>query len=146
MTYATKQDLIDRFGETELKQLTDRVSKPPVAIDDVVVERSLGDAAALIDGYLAKVYQLPVASTPPVLVKNAADIARYYLHGKAADKESAVTRAYNEAVAWLRDVSKGVVRLDLGDGAGTEPSPAGGGAIRANPSNRVFRRDTLRGL
>lgn len=146
MTYATKQDLIDRFGELELKQLTDRVNRPPTTIDVVVVDRALGDAAALIDGYLAKVYELPVVSTPPVLVKNAADIARYYLHGKAAEKDSPVTRAYNEAVAWLRDVSKGVVRLDLGDGSGTEPAAAGGGAIRANPSSRVFRRDTLRGL
>jgi phage gp36-like protein len=81
---------------------------------------------------------------PEILVKTAADIARYYLHGKAADKDSPVTAAYNQAVAWLKDVSKGLIRLD--DGTGAEPEPAGGGSVQANPSTRVFRRDTLKGL
>lgn len=141
MPYATQQDLVDRFGEEELIQLTDRTNIPVSAIDPVVVERAIEDASALIDGYLQKVLALPLAVVPPVLVKSAADIARYYLHGKSADKESAVTRAYNEAVSFMRDVSKGVVQLSAG---GETPAPAGGGSVKASAPGRVFTRDSLR--
>ena len=143
MTYATQQDLVDRFGQTELIQLTDRVNIPVSTIDPVVVGRALDDASALIDSYLTKVVKLPLAVVPDVLVKTAADIARYYLHGKTADKDSPVTRAYSEAVAWLRDVSRGLVELSAG---GEAPAPAGGGSVKAVAPNRVFTRDSLRHL
>ncbi|MCR5855992.1 gp436 family protein [Mesorhizobium sp. J428] len=143
MTYAVKQDLIDRFGEKELRELTDRVNRPPTTIDDVVVGRALADADGLIDGYVGKRYALPLAEVPPMLTKTAADLARYFLHGKAADKDSPVTAAYNQAVAWLRDVSKGLV--ELGNGA-IEPQAAGGGSVKTSRPNRVFTRDTMGGF
>ncbi|MBZ9678898.1 gp436 family protein [Mesorhizobium sp. ES1-1] len=144
MPYAVKQDLVDRFGVRELTQLTDRTNVPPSVVDDAVVGRAVADATALIDGYIGKMYSLPLATVPDILVKIAADIARYFLHGKAADKDSPVTAAYNQGVAWLKDVSKGLVALD--DGTGATPEPAGGGSVQANPSTRVFRRDSLRDL
>ncbi|PZR89644.1 MAG: DUF1320 domain-containing protein [Stutzerimonas stutzeri] len=141
MAYATKQDLLDRFGEAELVQLTDKVNRPVSTIDDVPVSRALGDAAALIDGYIGKLYRLPLSALPPVLTKNACDIARYYLHGKAAEKDGPVERAYDEAVSWLKDVSKGVVTLDA---EGVAPAQAGGGSVKASAPGRVFTRDSLR--
>lgn len=143
MSYVTKQGRIDRFGERELIQLTDRTNVPVSTIDDVVVERAIADASAFADGYLKKVLSLPLSVVPPVLEKNVADIARYYLHGKAAEKDSPVTRAYNEAVAFLRDVSRGLV--ELSDGAET-PAAAGGGQVRTSAPKRVFSRDSLRRL
>lgn len=143
MTYATQQDLVDRYGATELIQLTDRVNTPVSTIDPVVVGRALVDASAFIDSYLTKVVKLPLADVPAVLVKTAADIARYYLHGRTADKDSPVTAAYNQAVAWLRDVSRGLVELSNG---GETPAAAGGGSVKAVAPNRVFTRDTLRQL
>jgi phage gp36-like protein len=142
MPYATKQDLIDRFGETELKQLTDRTNVPPTTIDDTVVTRALDDATALADGYLGKKYALPLSVTPPVLTKLVADVARYYLHGKRAEKDGPVAIAYKEAVAWLRDVSNGLVQLDAD---GVAPSQAGGGSVKATAPGRVFTRDSLKG-
>ncbi|TIX53018.1 MAG: DUF1320 domain-containing protein, partial [Mesorhizobium sp.] len=88
MTYAVRQDLVDRFGATELMQLTDRTNVPPSMIDDVVVGRALADADGVIDGYIGKQFKLPLSVVPPVLVKVASDLARYYLHGEAADKDS----------------------------------------------------------
>lgn len=143
MTYAVKQDLIDRFGELELIQLTDRTNVPPTTVSDTVVGQHLGDADAMVDGYIGKVYALPLAQVPPILKKIAADLARKYLHGESADKDSAVTRNHDAAMTWLKDVAKGLVKLDVG---GETPPQAGGGAIKANPSNRVFRRDTLAGF
>lgn len=143
MSYITKQGLIDRFGATELIQLTDRTNRPPTTIDDVVVNRAIGDAVAEIDSYLAKVYALPIAVVPAVLEKKAADIARYYLHGKHADKDSPVTITYRDAIAWLRDVSRGLVEIDTG---GEKPAQAGGGSVKASAPNRVFTRDSMRGM
>jgi phage gp36-like protein len=143
MSYATQQDLVDRFGSRELIQLTDRSNVPPTTIDDTVVTRALGDADALIDSYIGKIYTLPLADVPAVLTKTAADIARYYLRGESVDKDSPVAIAFNQALSWLKDVSRGLVRLDDG---GEEPDQAGGGAVRTRGPDRVFTRDTLRGL
>ncbi|WP_428429536.1 gp436 family protein [Pararhizobium sp.] len=143
MGYATKQDLIDRFTEKELIQLTDTVNRPATTIDDTPVNRALGDADALIDGYLAKLYRLPLSVVPKVLTKTACDIARYYLHGKAADKDSPVTTAFKQAESWLKDVAKGVVTLDV---EGVAPVQAGGGSVKASAPGRIFTRDSLREL
>ncbi|TIY05322.1 MAG: DUF1320 domain-containing protein [Mesorhizobium sp.] len=142
MTYAVKQDLVDRFGATELIQLTDRTNVPPSMIDDVVVGRALADADGVVDGYIGKQYKLPLSVVPPVLVKIAADLARYYLHGEAADKDSIVSRNFAAAIAWLKDVSKGLILIEE---QGEPPEQAGGGAIKTSAPNRVFTRDTLRG-
>ncbi len=143
MTYATKQDLVDRMGALELIQLTDRTNMPPSTIDDVVVGRALDDADAMIDGYVSKRYALPLSPPPAVLTRIAVDLARYYLHGERVEKDGAVALAHKQAMDWLRDVSKGLVAL-VHDAA--EPKPAGDGAIQANPSTRVMRRDTLEGF
>jgi len=143
MAYVTKQGLIDRFGEQELIELTDRENIPVSTVDDVVVGRAIDDASAFADGYLKKVLRLPLSVVPPVLEKTVADIARYYLYGKAADKDSPVTRAFNEATAFLRDVSRGLV--ELGNGAET-PVAAGGGQVKVSAPGRVFTRDSLKGF
>ncbi len=143
MPYATLQDLVDRFGERELIQLTDRVHVPPTTVDETIVGRALGDAEALIDGYVGKIYALPLATVPTALVKVASDIARYFLHGKSAEKDGPVLRAYSEGLAWLKDVSRGIVQLDVG---GAVPAAAGGGSIRASRPDRVFTRDSLKGM
>jgi phage gp36-like protein len=141
MPYATQQDLIDRFGELELIQLTDRADLPPDSIDSVIVGRALGDATGLIDGYLAKVCKLPLSAVPDVLVRICADIARYFLRGETADKDSVVARAYNDAVSWLKDVARGLITLDVD---GIAPAQAGGGSVKANASTRLFTRRSLR--
>ncbi len=142
MTYVTKQDLIDRFGEEGLIQLTDRDGTLN-AVDDVVLGRAIGDAVSLANTYLAKVYRLPLALVPAALTKICSDLAWYYLHGDAADKDAKVTRDYTAALSWLRDVSKGVVELEVG---GETPPQAGGGSVQAVAPSRVFTRDSLRGF
>ena len=143
MTYAIQQDLVDRFGELELLQLTDRTNMPPSTVDDVVVGRALTDADAVINGYVGKKYSLPLSPVPEVLTKIACDLAWFYLHGEAATKDGIVARRADAAISWLKDVAKGLVAIDQD---GEEPAPAGGGSIQANPATRVFRRDTLKDL
>lgn len=140
--YAAKQDMIDRFGELEMIQLTDR-SVPPAAIDEAVLGRALDDAGALIGGYLAKLYSLPPAAVPERLVRVEADIARYYLTGEAASKDGPVRLAYDDALSWLRDVSRGLVVLEIDGLPAAQPE---GGTVRVSGPARVMSRDSLRGL
>lgn len=144
MTYCTQQDLIDRFGQKELVQLTDRTNVPPTTIDADVVTQALEDADAFIDSYIGKRYTLPLAIVPPVLSKIGADIARYNLHADRADKDHPITMVYKTAEAWLKDVARGLVQLD--DGAGEKPAQSGGGQIKVTAPDRIFSRKSMKGL
>lgn len=137
MTYATQQDLIDRYGDTELIQLTDenRVG----AIDATTVARALADADAEMNGYLAVRYTLPLASTPLVLTRFACAIARYLLHDQAATEQ--VEKDYKNALAFLKSVSEGKVDLGL-NAVNQSTASAGGAQYKAN--DRVFNADTLK--
>lgn len=120
--YASLRDLIDRFGEDELIQLTDRAAQATGVIDDTVVDRALGDADQLIDGYLGGRYALPLDPTPELVVKIACDVARFHLH---ADRPTdTVKEAYKEAVRLLERMQSGTIRLQAA-GIATHAAPAG---------------------
>lgn len=136
MTYATAQDLTDRFGATELIELTDRANTG--AIDTTVLGRALADADAEINGYLASRYTLPLASVPPVLVAKASDMARYYLYDVRVTE--AVKARYDDAVKYLQSLPKGLVSLGL-DPVNVPVADAGGVQIQANA--RVLTADNL---
>lgn len=137
MPYAVKQDMIDRFGEVELKQLTDR-SGDVDAIDDTVLNRALADADAEIDGYLSGRYALPLASTPLNLNAMACDIARYKLYEDRATEH--VRQRYDDAVKYLASVARGTISLSLDANQAAQPE-AGGPAIEGEEP--VFTRQTL---
>jgi phage gp36-like protein len=143
MTYITQQGLIDRGWERQLIQLTDKTNKPATTIDTTTVARHIGDASSTIDSYLAKRYALPLAAVPPVLEKIAADIAIYFAHGTAVDKDGAIAAAHREAIRWLDGVARGLVTID---GAGTAPAPSGGGQVKIAGPDRVFDRDSMGGF
>ncbi len=65
MGYATKQNLIDRFGAEELIQLTDRATPPAGVINDTGLNQALADAHAGADGYLGPRQTPPLPAGPP---------------------------------------------------------------------------------
>lgn len=133
MTYATQQDLTDRFGALELQQLTDRADPPAGAIDATVIGKALADADDQINVYLSARYTLPLASAPKILTRLACDMARYALYEDRVTE--AVQKRYDAAVAQLKDFSTGRASLGL-DQAGDEPAATGGPSIDAN--DRTF--------
>lgn len=141
MPYATQADLVARFGTTELAQLTDRTAG--TTIDATVVSAALADADALIEGYLAQRYALPVSPVPAMLLRVAADVARYLLHGNAAT--DAVRTAYEDALKVLRDLADGRAALPgaAAAPAGATPAAAGGGRVLVAAPDRVFARASL---
>jgi len=137
MSYATQSDMVERFGELDLIQLTDRADPPAGVIDAGVVQTALDDASSEIDGYLSGRYTLPLSPVPTVLVGFCCDIARYKLN-PSVDKDHPASQRYRDAVVFLGNLSRGVVSLGV---AGLETNKHGRAVIVA-PSRR-FTRETL---
>lgn len=136
--YATQQDLIDLFGETEVLQLADRDGVG--AADPKVLTRALTDAGAAIDGYLASRYRLPLATVPAALVRVTCDLARYYL---CVAPEDTVKDRYTAAVRFLQAVAKGEV--NLGPTVDGSAPPVSDGALMTS-GGRIWDRDQAKGF
>jgi phage gp36-like protein len=131
MTYATQQNMIDRFGSQELIELTDRSNTG--AIDATVLGQALADANTEIDSYLFSVCTLPLATVPPRLIKIAADIARYELYGARCTDQ--VRARYTDAIAFLKAVVTGTASLGLDT---TNQPVAEVGGVGMNAKQPVF--------
>ena len=136
MPYITLADLETRFGRTELVQLTDPVNVE--AIDTEVVDRTLADVDAEIDGYVAARYALPLPSVPQLLVVIACNIARFRLMGDSTTEEA--RKRYEDAVKLLKALSAGQVVLP---NAPALTPAAGGIAVAHRAPRRVFGPDAL---
>lgn len=134
MSYCTRQNLIDRFGEPELIQLTDRDNLG--VIDDTVLNQAISDADAEINGYLTA-YTLPLANVPANLVRIAGDIARYYLYADQCVEQ--VETRYNNAIKYLQLIGKG--QISLGPDVSGTVTAAVNNAIEFESSVPVFGRD-----
>lgn len=135
MPYCTRQNLIDRFGEQELIQLTDRDNLG--VISDAVLNQAISDADAEINGYLTA-YTLPLATVPANLVRIACDVTRYYLYDDAVTEQ--VKTRYDSAIKYLVQVARGLISLGP-DTAGTVAATTNNSAEFAS-SPSVFGRDS----
>lgn len=134
--YCTQQDLVDRFGETELIQLTDTGGSG--TIDATVVARAIADAEGEIDAYLAKAASLPLSPVPAIVAAAACDMARYRLYRDQLTEP--VTQRYKDAIRLLSAIARGEIRLSA------EAVTANPVAPRYSAPDRVFTTDTLSGF
>lgn len=140
MRYASLQDMITRFSERRLVEMTDRFDPPSEEIDESVVDKALQDACDRIDGYVRAVYALPLAEAPAMLRGLAEDIAFFLLYEEPTDE---ARKRYQEAFATLRDISTGKVKLPVAQGEETPSRPS---VIQTSSQPRRMSRDSLRGL
>lgn len=165
MAYALTADLVARFGELEIVQLTDLTNYPASVIDEDRVGTAIDDACALIDGYVGQVYRLPLAGcakpptlpggsveyvAPPTLLRIACDLARYYLHDDLAP-ENEVYRRYKEALRELEAIAAGKAQLSCpwGGSPGAligADAQTGGTEVYYEFSPRAVTDDTLGGF
>lgn len=138
MSYATQQDMINRYGEREVRLLTDRDNLG--AINAAVLAYALTQADAELDGYLQGRFSLPLASVPVLLVGIACDIARYRLAGTDIRETDPIRTRYKDAIKLLTSISKGELQLGLSAGGQTAPET---GAVRVVEGDRVFTPGTL---
>jgi phage gp36-like protein len=128
MTYATQADLETRFGIEEILQLSDRAN---LGVADVsVIAAALADADNEIDGYVGVAYTLPLDGTPPILLRLACDMARFFLYKDRASDQ--IRQSYEDAVDRLKRIANGTLKLPVPDAA---PEPVK--AITATPASRV---------
>jgi phage gp36-like protein len=140
MAYATVADLISRFSQRELIQLTDRSEPPADAVDEAIAQTGLDAAAAVIDGYVGAKYALPLATVPAILTDVACDIARYRLYADQAPE--LVAARHKEAIEILRRSSGGQIKIDA---AGVEP-PSRSDVLETSGPARMFTRDSTMGF
>lgn len=141
MSYASLAILTDRYGEQTLVSLTDRGGVQTGAIDVATVDRALADTDAVINGYLAERYVLPMASTPPLIADLAQAIAIYKLHVYTPDLK--IVEDYKGALRQLEQIGKGTIRLSI-EGV-TSPETGGRGA-RLTDRERPFTAANLKGF
>lgn len=136
MSYCTEQDLIDRYGETELIQLTDHDNLG--GIDGDVLNRAIADADGEIDGYLSGRFSAPISPIPKTLVRIACDIARYYLYDDQAPDH--ITKRYDDAVKFLKGVAAGQISIGV-DEVGAKPTSQNTATMESG-GNVFNRKDT----
>lgn len=140
MTYATQQDLIDRFGEGMLLGLTDRATPPAGLIDTGVVTKALADTDAVINGYIRARYVVPLADVPPQIADIAASIAIWKLHPYKPDDK--IAEDYRDALKALREISAGIITLEV---AGVIPETIGGTGAQVTDRERPLTAENLKG-
>lgn len=141
MTYTTQAQLTERYGAAMLVNLTDRAAVATGTIDGVVIDRALADTDAMIDGYLAARYILPLESVPGLVADLAMQIAIYKLHVNEPDPK--IAKDYDLALKMLRDISSGTVRLGV---AGVEPASSGASGVVVTDRERPFTEASMKGF
>ena len=147
MSYTTEADLIARYTERRLIELTDPEGLG--VLGSSVIAVAVADADAEIDAYLANVYALPLSEVPTNLARIAAEIVWFRLHGDHPTE--GVRQRFEDCRDFLRRVAKGEIELGVA-ASGGEPAADnsigiavahGSDATAATSSARVFSMDTL---
>lgn len=138
-SYASQQDIVDRYGEDILSVAADRDGDGQP--DNAVVTQALEDASHEIDSYVGARYDLPLPSKPALLQRICIDIALYRMSSEADVATEERRTRYQDAVKLLRGIAKGEMTLGL-----PNPEPPTVHAVRTQGTQRLFNRDTMRGL
>lgn len=149
--YITPEMLINKYGTAHLIHLT--VKEPTgeeTEPDLAAINRETGRVNGIIDGYLRARYALPLSEIPPELAGYAEDMAIVRIYGCLPERTvpEDITRAAKGAVAWLRDIQKGLASLSNHHRLAPAPSggdPGGTGFFRTNKrrEDRIFDDATL---
>lgn len=115
--YVQVADLVARFGEEEILQLTDRTNNDQ--IDEAVAEAALNEAEAETEGYLRGRYTLPLQTAPRQVTDVILRLARAHLDPNPPD---VVMQRAREARDTLKAISAGRVQLDIAGETVTAPS------------------------
>lgn len=147
MAYATRADIEAIYGPAHLETLV------PADVDlDAAVTRAIAAAQGMIDPYLRKRYNLPLAIVPAAIREAAVDIACWKLAPSADRLSEEIAKRAKVQLDFLKDLAAGKADLDeLERGPGSEAA-SGPGAENAASSEggaqfvSAPRRDRRAGL
>lgn len=104
MSYLTREELIERFGETEIVRLERNIAKTEGS-NPSTSEKAISDAEEMVNGYVAVQYPLPLPITTEPVKRAVAVIARYFLY---KDKPTEIVRLdYEDVIGWLKQIAAG---------------------------------------
>lgn len=141
MPYLTPYDMIDRFGESFLADVTAR-DDAPGTIDMGVLRAAVDDAISITESYVSGLYDPD--DPPRALTVHAAAIAWYRLLGARAAGFDGAREGNDMAIAFLRQARRGEV--SLGDETPARDAPGNAQAPRVSPGPATFSRDSLKGF
>lgn len=141
MPYLTAQDMIDRFGENRLAELTTRDGMV-TGIDAGALQVAMDDAVAEVESYVAGLYD--PANPPRVLTVHAAALAWYRLLGDRAPVVEGAKANHDHALTFLRRAHAGEV--SLGDETPADTAPGRSNAPQTAGPAATFTRDSLKGF
>jgi phage gp36-like protein len=107
--YASQTDLTDGINPGALSGVT-----------SAQMDKAIDDASREIDSYLRAQYTLPLLTVGPDVRRKTVDIAIYYLmvgrgYNPEAGGDPGIKQRYDNAILWLRLVSKGEANPDITD-------------------------------
>lgn len=137
--YIVQADLLSQISEHQLVQLTD--DEKTGLVVDARVDEAIGSAEAEVNGYVATRYAVPVAAPAPDLIKKLSiTITVYLLYRRRQRVPDDVRTAYEDAIAMLKDIARGVITLGI-DPPPAESTKASAGEVSG--PERIFSRDKL---
>lgn len=141
--YATVDDMVGRFGRVEVTRLSQIEDRETTEIDEEKVARAIGDATAIVDGYLRGRYQVPVINPHADLIRATCILARYDLaKSDRSDPTDQMQKDYDDVIRWLTDVQKGIVKLAAKT---ANEQINNSGVARFEDRSAIFSPDSLRG-
>lgn len=143
MPYTSLENLVAKFGTRHLVNLTDRDEEPTGEINAAILAAAIEDAAALIDGYLAGRFQLPLAVVPPLVESLAEKIVIKELHVYGAPQD--VNEDYERALKMLQKINEGTIKLPVAE-VSQEPAQTGSNGVKTTDRPRPFTASNLSGF
>lgn len=136
--YITTTDIYTIIKQERYEQLiTDKTG----AVSSTIPADAIAKAESEVNSYLAARYTVPLTTVPAKIKQICVDIALYHLYSRAAINDlpdSALTR-YEKAVAFLKDISRGIATLpELSASVISASAPSYG--FKTDNENAVFKR------
>lgn len=137
--YATRTELVARFGEPEIASLED-LSGTGTSVPGVSLA-ALEDATQEANSYLAVRYPLPLPTVPTPLVVAVCDIARYRLYKDRPTEQ--VKYRYEAALKWLEKLAAGKVTIPFAPDVSPVEIPRAPVAIGTQYTGGVFSAEVM---
>ncbi len=148
MTYATRDDLVQAYGEIAVTRLSSGRAEDPTGASTVA--GALTYAAGVIDARLSARFALPLPQIPVVLRDVAVDLALSRMATSADGMTDEYRRREARALADLRAIAEGHMNLGLparGPADTGRPVIAPGSpVVGLSGVSKLFSRGSLRGL
>ena len=106
MAYCLKADIQKEISDTELIGLTDDAKAG--TMDDAKITAAIVRADAMIDSYCGAVSEVPFSVVPGIIKEHSKTIAIYFLYLRRNRIPEARKKSYDDAIAHLKDIAKGV--------------------------------------